>query len=134
MTSYSIQIQWVSYSPSSYWGLQTEFVGHWYLTKLLLPILLETASHSPPRSVRIVHLSSSVSYFACEDGLVFGGFKDGPERNKLSMYELYIQSKFVCSTTASEIAETYYVNNRPTLSCQMSSIGDMLSRAWSQYL
>lgn len=136
MTSNSIQIQWASYSPPKLLGIANweALVGHWYLTKLLLPVLLETASHSPPKSVRVIHLSSIASYSAYEDGLVFGGFKDGPERNKLSMFELYIQSKFVCSTTASEIVKTFYVNHRPTLSCRMSSIGDMLSKAWSQYL
>lgn len=84
--------------------------------------------------MRVIHLSSSASYYVCEDGLVFGGFKDGSERNKLTMYELYAQSKFVRPPTAYEIVKTYDVNIRPTLSCRMSSTGDMLNRAWSQYL
>jgi hypothetical protein len=70
--------------------------GHWYLTKLLVPTLLETAKHSPPRSVRVVHVSSHAHYFVSDKGLDFGTFKTGPQRDKMSTAELYMQSKFVC--------------------------------------
>ncbi|KAF9454693.1 NAD(P)-binding protein [Macrolepiota fuliginosa MF-IS2] len=72
----------------------TNVTGHWYLTSLLLPILLETAKHSAPKSVRVVHVASMGHYAAKSQPLDFGSFKAGPQRNKYRTDELYLQSKF----------------------------------------
>jgi hypothetical protein len=74
----------------------TSRIGHWYLTKLLLPTMLETVKGSPPGSaVRVVHISSAGHYTAKAQPLDFASFKGGPARNKYSNQDLYIQSKFV---------------------------------------
>lgn len=106
----------------------TNVMGHWYLTKLLLPVLLEAASHSPPKSVRVVHLSSVVSYLACEGGLIFGSFKDGPERNSLSEYELYIQSKFGNIVVSNEFHRRYAERGLVSISVNPGNINSELHR------
>jgi NAD(P)-dependent dehydrogenase (short-subunit alcohol dehydrogenase family) len=68
------------------------FAGHFYLTKLLLPVLLSTAESSPPGTVRVVNLSSVGHHFA---GLNFNTFRDGPARLKMTRNGLYCQSKNV---------------------------------------
>lgn len=70
-------------------------LGHWYLTKLLVPIMIETAGHSPPKSVRVVHVSSVAHYLARNKLLDFESFKGGPQRDKYTTADLYAQSKSV---------------------------------------
>jgi hypothetical protein len=57
--------------------------------------MLETAKCSPPKSVRVVHVSSAGHYVARAQPLNFASFKDGAARNKYFTQELYLQSKFV---------------------------------------
>ncbi|KAI6044653.1 hypothetical protein EDC04DRAFT_2877679 [Pisolithus marmoratus] len=68
----------------------TNVLGHFYLTKLLLPLLLSTAKTSPDRNVRVVNTSSNGHWFS---GLDFDTFKDGPKRRAKSGMALYGQSK-----------------------------------------
>jgi NAD(P)-dependent dehydrogenase (short-subunit alcohol dehydrogenase family) len=70
----------------------TNVVGHFYLTKLLLPVLSSTAKASPDGHVRVLSVSSSSHMFA---KLNFNTFKDGPARKAVSPEGLYGQSKFV---------------------------------------
>jgi hypothetical protein len=72
--------------------LNRRTAGHFYLTKLLLPVLLSTAKSSPPGTVRIVNVSSSAAYMGQLD---FNTFKDSPARRKRSTVFLYCQSKLV---------------------------------------
>jgi retinol dehydrogenase 12 len=81
-------------------GLNVEFavnvLGHFYLTQLLLPILISTARSSPDGKVRVVNLSS-----AAHLGSKIG--KNGPidyrtlEGRQFFPYFAYSQSKSVSS-------------------------------------
>ncbi|KXN88261.1 WW domain-containing oxidoreductase [Leucoagaricus sp. SymC.cos] len=88
-------------------GIGKETAKHWYLTKLFIPTLLETVKHSPPKSVRVVHVSSLGHYFVSDKGLDFGTFKDGPRRNKYNINELYMQSKFGNIVVSNEFHRRY---------------------------
>ena len=70
----------------------TNVVGHFYFTKLLLPILSSTAKTSPDGHARVLAVSSSSHMFA---KLNFNTFKDGPARKAASPETLYAQSKIV---------------------------------------
>ena len=67
--------------------------GHWYFTKLLLPMLIATAKTSTDGHARVVNTSSSASEFTSM--LDFNSFKDGPARKKKRTEILYAQSKLV---------------------------------------
>ncbi|KAG7097540.1 hypothetical protein E1B28_004879 [Marasmius oreades] len=82
-------------------------LGHFYLTKLLLPILLSTARVSPEKHVRVVNLSSLAHvYFPY---LNFNSFKDSPVRRTLGIIPsmLYSQSKFGNVVFSKELARRY---------------------------
>ncbi|KIJ18173.1 hypothetical protein PAXINDRAFT_9255 [Paxillus involutus ATCC 200175] len=68
----------------------TNVLGHFYLTKLLLPTLISTAKSSPEGTVRVVNTASNAHLLG---GLEFDTFKDGPKRRADSTYRLYGQSK-----------------------------------------
>ncbi|KAI6032762.1 hypothetical protein F5J12DRAFT_796251 [Pisolithus orientalis] len=68
----------------------TNVLGHFYLTNLLLPLLLSTARSSPDGTVRVVNTSSNGHWFS---GLDFDTFKDSPKRRAKNQVALYGQSK-----------------------------------------
>lgn len=68
-------------------------IGHYYLTKLLLPAL--QAAGSTGHKARIVNLSSMAEALAPSDGISFATLTDGPARNKMNPVSLYQQSKGV---------------------------------------
>lgn len=68
-------------------------LGHFYLTRLLIPLLLQTASSSPDGKVRVVNTSSMGHMGA--DCIDYETLKDGPKRRKKGSMWLYSQSKFV---------------------------------------
>ena len=74
----------------------TNVLGHFYLTKLLLPLLIESAKTSPDHKARVVTTSSIAHLFGTLD---FDTFRDGPQRRAMGGYlgalRLYGQSKFV---------------------------------------
>ncbi|KAG6868971.1 hypothetical protein C0993_006493 [Termitomyces sp. T159_Od127] len=70
----------------------TNVLGHYYLTKLLLPTLLATARSSPDKHVRVLTTSSIMHYIGSLD---FNTFKDGPARRRRGTELLYAQSKYV---------------------------------------
>ena len=71
--------------------LGTNALGHFYLTKLLLPTLLSTMKQSG-QQVRVVTLSSMAHHLG---NLDFSTFTDTPPRRKRYSFALYGQSKFV---------------------------------------
>ena len=77
----------------------TNVVGHFYFTKLLLPLMIESAKSSPDGKARVVNTSSSNHL---NGKLDFELFRDCPRRRKLTGFsgsnELYAQSKLVSST------------------------------------
>ena len=70
----------------------TNVLGHFYLTKLLLPLLLSTAKASPEGKARVVHVSSQASVGGKLD---FNAFKDGPARRNKTPWDMYYMSKLV---------------------------------------
>lgn len=110
----------------------TNVTGHWYLTKLLLPTLLETAKHSPPKSVRVVHVSSLAHYGASENGLDFGTFKDGPERNKFGSHLFYMQSKFGNIVVSNELHRRYSDQGLVSISLNPGNIDTGLYRHFDE--
>ncbi|KAI4520707.1 NAD(P)-binding protein [Schizophyllum commune Loenen D] len=83
----------------------TNVLGHFYLTKLLLPTLLSTAQASPSGDVRVVNTSSSGHSMV--DTIDFNTLKDGGARRKLSPTALYGQSKLGNIVFANELARRY---------------------------
>ncbi|KAG1735504.1 hypothetical protein EDB19DRAFT_1723858 [Suillus lakei] len=82
----------------------TNVLGHYYFTKLLLPILTSTAEATPEGKVRVVNVASCAHLFGSLD---FNTFKDGPARKKYSRTGLYNQSKFGNVVLALELAKRY---------------------------
>ncbi|KAJ6536815.1 hypothetical protein B0H19DRAFT_1213677 [Mycena capillaripes] len=78
-------------------------LGHFYLTKLLMPVLLAAVAESGEK-VRVVNTSSSTHYFA---KINFDTFKDGPVRRQHSPVNLYSQSKWGNVVFAAELARWY---------------------------
>ncbi|KAJ6552934.1 NAD-P-binding protein [Mycena capillaripes] len=79
-------------------------LGHFYLTKLLLPVLLSAAHSTPGGKARIINVSSAAHHFT---RLNFATFKEGPERRKCSTHKLYAQSKFGMVVLSAELARRY---------------------------
>ena len=71
----------------------TNVLGHFYLTKLLIPALLAGARSSPDKKTRVVNTASSMSLFS--RGINFNTLSDGRARKKKSPTMLYCQSKLV---------------------------------------
>ncbi|GLB38375.1 putative NAD-P-binding protein [Lyophyllum shimeji] len=82
----------------------TNVLGHFYLTKLLLPALLAGAKTSPDGKARVVNTSSSAHVAGSLD---FNTFRDSPKRRKCSRFSLYAQSKFGNVVFANELARRY---------------------------
>jgi retinol dehydrogenase-12 len=72
----------------------TNVLGHFYFTKLLVPLLLAGAKSSPDGKARVVNTSSSASLFA--NKIDYDTLGDTPARKKKGPAQLYMQSKFVC--------------------------------------
>jgi hypothetical protein len=73
----------------------TDIAGHFYFTKLLLPVLIATAKSSPEGISRVVTTSSMAHMMISR--LDFSKFKDSPARRQASsQFNLYPQSKYVC--------------------------------------
>lgn len=72
----------------------TNVLGHFYFTKLVLPMLLSTARSSPQGTARIVNVSSNGHWFG---DLMYDTMKDGPARREQGPWQMYGQSKLVSS-------------------------------------
>ncbi|KZT06459.1 NAD-P-binding protein [Laetiporus sulphureus 93-53] len=83
----------------------TNVLGHFYLTKLLLSILFETAKSSVGGKPRVVHVASVGHEFV--SGLDFETFKDCPKRREMNTVKLYFQSKFGNVVVANEFHRRY---------------------------
>lgn len=83
----------------------TNVLGHFYLTKLLLPLLLETAKTSPNKHARIIHTSSLMHWLV--DTVDLETLKDTPKRKKMSKDGLYSQSKLGNILLSNELARRY---------------------------
>ncbi|KAJ7170180.1 NAD-binding protein [Mycena filopes] len=81
----------------------TNVLGHFYLTQLMIPVLIRTAATSG-QPTRVVNTSSGSHYLAMYD---FNTFKDGPARRKLNLMQIYGQSKWANVTFSNELARRY---------------------------
>ncbi|EJD36050.1 NAD(P)-binding protein [Auricularia subglabra TFB-10046 SS5] len=84
----------------------TNTLGHWYLTKLLLPILLATADASPSgEKARVVHTSSNGHTFYPR--INYEALRDSATRRGLGKWKLYGQSKFGNLVVSRELDRRY---------------------------
>lgn len=78
------------------------FTGHFYFTKLLLPVLTATAKKWPGL-VRVVNVSSICHYFGASDGIRWSTLDPGDgalaARRELGIPRLYGQSRLVITNT-----------------------------------
>lgn len=90
---------------STAFSSQTTHTGHFYLTKLLLPLLTATAKNSPPGSVRVVNVSSIGHHTAPSEGIQWSTLSPGEDYlavgKKLGETTLYNQSKLVMRQVSS---------------------------------
>jgi retinol dehydrogenase-12 len=81
--------------------------GHFYFTKLLLPVLTETAKKATAKTVRVVNVSSVNHYFGAPEGIRWTTINPGTEsleaRKKLGSARLYGQSKTVRAMSSLQI-------------------------------
>ena len=82
--------------------------GHFYFTKLLLPVLTATAKKAPgAKTVRVVNVSSLVHYWGAPKGGIQWDTLNGAEsleaRKKLGSARLYGQSKTVWAISTLQI-------------------------------
>ncbi|KAF7360800.1 Cytochrome P450 [Mycena venus] len=79
-------------------------LGHFYLTKLLLPSLVAGAKSSTDHVARIVNTSSQSHILG---NINFATLKDSPIRSNMSPDDLYAQSKFANVVFSLECAKRY---------------------------
>ncbi|KAI0278521.1 hypothetical protein BC826DRAFT_1084058 [Russula brevipes] len=86
----------------------TNVLGHFYFTKLLLPVLTATAKKCPPKTVRVVNVSSIGHYIGGSEGIRWSTLATGDgsleERKKLGPAKLYSQSKLGNILFSNELA------------------------------
>ena len=81
-------------SSSRTTAAQPQFcAGHFYLTQLLIPLLLSGASHSPDGRARVIN-TSSMGHTMVSD-IDFDTLREHAKRKKFGTYRLHYQSKFV---------------------------------------
>ncbi|KAJ7505236.1 hypothetical protein B0H11DRAFT_1977646 [Mycena galericulata] len=81
----------------------TNVLGHFYLTKLLLPTLLATATTEKP--ARVINTSSLASEFT--HTINYNTLKESPARKKLGTSRLYAQSKYGNVVFSNELSRRY---------------------------
>ncbi|KAJ7366093.1 NAD-binding protein [Mycena albidolilacea] len=82
----------------------TNVVGHFYLTKLLLPTLLAAAASGNP--ARVINTSSIASEMF-SGNINYNTLKDSPARKKAGPNQLYYQSKFGNVVFSNELFRRY---------------------------
>ncbi|KAF8130187.1 hypothetical protein EV363DRAFT_1296843 [Boletus edulis] len=109
----------------------THVLGHFYLTKLLLPILISTAKCSPEGTVRVVNTSSKGHLFGT---LQFDTFVDGPKRRADSTKRLYGQSKTGNIIFSAELHRRYHDQGVVSTAVHPGLIDTEISRHFNRYL
>lgn len=103
----------------------TNVLGHFYLTKLLLPTLLSTAKSSPVGTVRVVNTSSTAHWLGSLD---FDTFKDTPKRRAQGTLHLYNQSKAANIVFSKELHRRYGDQGIVSISVSPGAIATELLR------
>ncbi|EJF65172.1 NAD(P)-binding protein [Dichomitus squalens LYAD-421 SS1] len=83
----------------------TNVLGHFYLTQLLIPVLLSGASHSPDGHARVINTSSVGHAFV--SGIDFDTLRESAKRKKLGTHKLHFQSKFATVVFSNELQRRY---------------------------
>ncbi|EJU01295.1 NADP-binding protein [Dacryopinax primogenitus] len=84
------------------------FVGHAYLTMLLLPVLLSTAKTTPGNKVRVINVSSSAQAWAPAGGVDFGLVMDTDERKARGTSMLMLtQTRWALACFTQELNRRY---------------------------
>lgn len=107
----------------------TNVLGHYYLTELLLPALVEGAKSSSDGVSRVVNVSSGIQYWG---ELNFDTFADTPQRRKWfgRQYRLYAQSKFANVVYAKELQRRVSKDNIVVTSLNP---GNIRSDLWQHF-
>ncbi|KAH7086648.1 hypothetical protein BKA62DRAFT_777999 [Auriculariales sp. MPI-PUGE-AT-0066] len=77
-------------------------LGHFYLTQLLMPVLLKTSVIKPNDKHRVI--TTSAGMFRMYPQINYSTLRDGPARRKLSPLQLYAQSKTANIILSRELA------------------------------
>ncbi|KAF7365124.1 NAD(P)-binding protein [Mycena venus] len=101
----------------------TNVLGHFYLTKLLLPTLLATATAEKP--ARVINTSSLASLVGTID---FNTVKDSPARKKAGASKLYGQSKLGNVLFSNELQRRYADQNIVSVSLNPGNLKTELQR------
>ncbi|TFK24389.1 NAD(P)-binding protein [Coprinopsis marcescibilis] len=103
----------------------TNVLGHFYFTKLLLPVLISTAKLTPEGKTRIINTSSIMSRVG---SLNFNTLKDGPTRKKQFSGTLYCQSKLGNAMISNEFAKRYGDQGIISVACNPGNLDTDLLR------
>ncbi|KAH9920288.1 uncharacterized protein B0H18DRAFT_957123 [Fomitopsis serialis] len=88
-------------------AIRVNVIGHYYLTKLLLPAMLATVSNETGGKARVVNTSSSAMLLAPSGGINYDTLVDGPARRKFDNVKLYQQAKAGTVIFSTELARRY---------------------------
>ncbi|KZT60040.1 NAD(P)-binding protein [Calocera cornea HHB12733] len=86
----------------------TGFVGHAYLTMLLLPVLLSSAKTAPDGKVRVINVSSNANAWAPTGGVDWSTITATPERSlKATSFLQHCQTKWAIACFTQELHRRY---------------------------
>jgi NAD(P)-dependent dehydrogenase (short-subunit alcohol dehydrogenase family) len=117
---------------------RVHLAGHFYLTKLLLPLLTATAKNSPRGSVRVVNLSSIGHHIVPPGGIQWSTLRPGDDYlavgKKVGALKLYGQSKLVMKSVSQRQQQFFNILRcRATSSSRTSLLGNMVATASSSF-
>ncbi|KAH9059519.1 NAD-P-binding protein [Lactarius vividus] len=116
----------------------TNVLGHFYLTKLLLPALTATAKKTPAGTVRVVNVSSIAHQYGPPEGIRWATLAPGNDsleaRKKLDVTKLYGQSKLGNILFSKEFARRYGAEGIVSTSLHPGVINTDLGRYSSSFL
>ncbi|KAH9036285.1 NAD(P)-binding protein [Lactarius hengduanensis] len=117
----------------------TNVLGHFYLTKLLLPVLTAAAKKTPAGTVRVVNVSSiGHQLYGAPEGIRWATLVPGNDsleaRKKLTSTGLYGQSKLGNILFSKELARRYAAEGIVSTSLHPGVINTDLARSSSLFL
>ncbi|KAH9035968.1 NAD(P)-binding protein [Lactarius hengduanensis] len=116
----------------------TNVLGHFYLTKLLLPVLTATAKKTPAGTVRVVNVSSIAHQYGAPEGIRWATLAPGNDsleaRKKLTSTKLYGQSKLGNILFSKELARRYGAEGIVSTSLHPGVINTDLARSSGLFL
>lgn len=107
----------------------TNVIGHFYFTKLLLPVLEVAAKNSPEKKSRVVTTSSS-AHLGWGPKIRYETLKAGKAREKVGTQGLYAQSKYGNILVAKEFSRRYADRGIVFTSLNPGNLKTDLQRHW----